>query len=126
MVKIFLLCLSAPFLVGFEYPRVHFSRDSYALSEIEDKKVEANAGWLGKNKGAVLILEGHCDEWGEESYNEELGDRRAREVKALLIKKGVDSERIIMVVSFGERKPIDPRPIKEAWDKNRRVEFVLR
>lgn len=107
-------------------PRVHFLRDSHELLGEARGIIAANARWLAQNPSAVLILEGHCDEWGEEPYNEELGDRRAREVKSGLIESGTDPERIIMVVSFGETHPLDPAHTREAWNKNRRVEFVLR
>lgn len=106
--------------------RIHFESNHFELTEEEKPKVDQNALWLKSHSEAVLILEGHCDEWGEDQYNLELGDRRAREVKAYLIEKGIDPERIIMVVSYGEGKPLDVRPRNEAWKANRRVEFVLR
>ncbi|MBI4125339.1 MAG: OmpA family protein [Deltaproteobacteria bacterium] len=107
-------------------PRIHFDRDSFFILESERSLLEKNAEWLNRNPRAVLILEGHCDEWGEDGYNLQLGDSRAREVKARLIEAGIDPERMIMVVSYGESRPLDPRATREAWDVNRRVEFVLR
>ncbi|MDP2600872.1 MAG: OmpA family protein [Deltaproteobacteria bacterium] len=105
---------------------VHFVSNSDQISESEFAPLDHNTALLQNNRDAVVILEGHCDEWGEASYNMELGDRRAREVKAYLMEKGVDPERIIMVVSYGESRPADERHIMDAWRKNRRVEFVLR
>lgn len=107
-------------------PRVHFKKNSFVVLESERFLLEKNAAWLNQNPKAVLILEGHCDEWGEEGYNLQLGDLRAREVKAYLIEQGVDPERMIMVVSYGESRPLDVRATREAWAANRRVEFVLR
>ncbi len=104
----------------------YFASNSDQLSESEGASLEKNIDWLKKNRDAVVILEGHCDEWGKSSYNMELGDRRAREVKAYLIEKGIDADRIIMVVSYGAERPADPRHLSEAWRRNRRVEFVLR
>jgi len=126
--KTLLLFSLAIFLVGFDFPtaRIHFDKNSFAIPASEAELLESNAHWLKENKEAVLILEGHCDEWGDDFYNLQLGDLRAREVKSYLIGKGIDPERIIMVVSYGSKKPLDPRPLKEAWAANRRVEFVLR
>ncbi|MDO8526525.1 MAG: OmpA family protein [Deltaproteobacteria bacterium] len=118
MKKVFLLLL----LVS----RVHFFSNSAELPPEERSALDQNVEWLKENPKTVVILEGHCDEWGDHTYNMELGDRRARETKAYLIEKGVNPERIIMVVSFGETRPLDDRHISEAWRQNRRVEFVLR
>lgn len=120
-----LLLLALSFLLmGFQ--PIHFLSNSFVIEENETKTLDQNVQWLKENPSAVIILEGHCDEWGKETYNLELGDRRAREVKAHLIEKGIDPERIIMVVSFGEGMPLDPRHVRDAWAANRRVEFVLR
>jgi len=122
------------FIVGFDtpqdgksfVPRIHFTWDSFVIPKEEKSLIDQNVRWLKENPYAVLILEGHCDEWGQETYNLELGDKRAREVKSYLIEQGIDSERVIMVVSYGEEKPLDRRSSKKAWALNRRVEFVLR
>lgn len=115
-----------PLLIAGFVPRIHFSSDSFKIEAAQNISLEQNVSWLQNHPRSVLILEGHCDEWGEQSYNMELGDRRAREVKAYLIEKAIEPERIIMVVSFGEDQPIDPGHFREAWRKNRRVEFILR
>lgn len=124
MIALFLLGLAVA--TGNFNPRIHFESNRFQITEEEKPKIDQSALWLQDHAQAVLILEGHCDEWGEDQYNLELGDKRAREVKAYLIEKGIDAERIIMVVSYGEGKPLDPRPINEAWKANRRVEFVIR
>lgn len=122
MKKHLLLCILSFLLIQ----RIHFEKNSFAISTEEEPLLQKNVDWLEKNPQTVLILEGHCDEWGDHGYNMELGDRRAREVKAYLMEKGVDPERIIMVVSYGETKPADERHVNEAWRQNRRVEFVMR
>lgn len=113
-------------LQDIPYKRVHFPFDNDEVFLKEMDLVALNAEWLKKNRDAVVILEGHCDENGPSKYNMELGDRRARTVKAHLIENGVPHDRIIMVVSFGETRPLDPKHNSEAWDMNRRVEFILR
>lgn len=108
------------------HPRVHFPFDSDEVLTEELVNLDKNAEWMKLNSGSVIILEGHCDEAGETSYNMELGDRRARTVKGYLIEKGVPYDRVIMVVSFGDTRPLDPAHSIEAWRKNRRVEFIIR
>ena len=125
--KYFFLSFLGMWLMAFDFaPRIHFEKNSFEISETEKNILAQNIDWLSENRGAVFILEGHCDEWGLNNYNLELGDKRAREVKAYLIEKGVDPERIIMVVSYGASRPLDARPTMEGWAANRRVEFVLR
>ena len=118
------LVILAAFSMGFQ--PVHFSSNSFVIEENQTEVLSQNIDWLKNNPGSVIILEGYCDEWGQDIYNVELGDRRAREVKAFLIEKGIDPERIIMVVSFGEKMPLDLSHNAQAWAANRRVEFVLR
>lgn len=107
-------------------PRIHFSSNRYEIDTSSADQIRRNVVWLVEHPDRVLILEGHADEWGEIDYNLQLGDLRAREVKHALIQEGVDPERLIMVVSLGESRPLDERKINEAWAANRRVEFVVR
>lgn len=105
---------------------IYFSSNSYEVEPSEMALLQQNVSWLKSHPNAVFILEGHCDEWGEDSYNLQLGDLRAREIKSYLMEQGINSDRVIMIVSFGESHPLDERHLPDAWRKNRRVEFVLR
>lgn len=108
------------------YPAIHFQSDSTQVLTEDRPKLDEDVAWLTQFPQAVVILEGHCDQTGRADYNMELGDRRAREIKSYLIERGIASDRIIMVVSFGEERPVDPRETHAALRQNRRVEFVLR
>lgn len=121
-----LLFSSKGVAASLPYSTVHFPFDRTKVVSREHIRMNENAAWLNNNSDSVVVLEGHCDEIGSNDYNMRLGDRRAREVKEQLIKKGVPYDQIIMVISFGESEPIDPAHNKNAWRKNRRVEFELR
>ena len=108
------------------HPAIHFQSDSTQVLTEDRSKLDEDVAWLKQYPQAVVILEGHCDQTGRADYNMELGDRRAREIKSYLIERGIDANRIIMVVSFGEERPVDPRETHAALRQNRRVEFVLR
>jgi outer membrane protein OmpA-like peptidoglycan-associated protein len=56
--------------------------------------------------------------------NLKLSDGRAKAVRAYLIKAGVAPDRL-NAVGYGETKPVDPADNEAAWEKNRRVEFVI-
>ena len=117
---------SQPSILQLPHSRVHFPFNQDEVTPDELVLIDENADWMNGHRSVVIILEGHCDERGSSSYNMQLGDLRARTVKARLIERGVSYDRIIMVVSYGEKKPIDEAHTQDAWRKNRRVAFVLR
>ena len=80
---------------------------------------------LMKEKGTMQVeIAGHTDPVGTEEYNLGLSDRRAKAVKSYLVKQGVDAANITTVF-FGESKPLDTTQTREAYRKNRRVEFKI-
>lgn len=107
-------------------PRVYFPfAVDYLLPDM-NREIDENIKWLEEKKNVYVILEGHCDEFGSKDFNMELGDRRARAIKAYMIEHGIPSERIIMVVSYGSSHPRSLGRRVEDMRENRRVEFVLR
>lgn len=105
---------------------VYFATNSSGIMPEAAKALDEDVKWMEENDDAVLILEGHCDQRGGEEFNKELGDKRARSVKAYLLSKGVEEKRIAAIISFGKTRPIDPANNPLAWKKNRRVELVPR
>lgn len=69
-------------------------------------------------------VEGHTDSRGGDDYNLNLSRERAAAVRTYLVEKGIAPERLVSE-GFGESRPVDPRETAEAWEKNRRVEFVI-
>jgi len=81
-----------------------------------------------KNDKIKIILEGHTDNVGSDSYNQKLSEKRANAVKTELIKKQVISSKAIEVKGLGETKPkIDCKENCSADEhsKNRRVEIIF-
>ena len=113
-------------LEDMEILRVYFPFASDYIVPETDNGIRQNIEWMNKNPETFVILEGHCDEVGPKDFNMELGDRRARAVKAHMIGNGIPAERIIMVVSYGSMRPLNPGHTIEDLRQNRRVEFVLR
>ena len=99
---------------------VNFEFDKYSLT-YDAKKIldDEITPWLEQNQVLKVVIEGHCDERGSQSYNKKLGLNRAKSVKEYLVKKGIDASRI-KVVSYGKTKPIDLGHNEDAWAKNRR------
>ena len=69
-------------------------------------------------------IEGHTDHRGDDDYNQELSETRAKAVLRYLVKAGVEGERLDSV-GYGESMPIAPNDTDAGMQKNRRVEFVI-
>nr|WP_086941171.1 OmpA family protein [Thaumasiovibrio occultus] len=72
----------------------------------------------------MLNILGHTDSSGSDSYNQELSQRRANEVRNQLIAEGVSPSRLI-AVGRGESSPIATNSTAAGKAQNRRVEIVL-
>jgi OOP family OmpA-OmpF porin len=82
---------------------------------------------VGKVKGInleVIIAVGHTDSVGSDAYNQKLSVRRAESVKAYLVSKGIEKNRIY-TEGKGEKQPVADNKTKEGRAKNRRVEIEV-
>jgi len=73
---------------------------------------------------ASLRVEGHADKRGSDTYNQRLALKRAKKVAAHVASLGVDKERMV-VLSFGERRPVRTGNRTIDLARNRRVEILL-
>lgn len=105
--------------VYFEYDRFTVSND--AIEVLQENAQALLSGLSGKS----LVIEGHCDERGTESYNMVLGERRANSVKKVLVDLGVPGDRI-QAVSYGKEKPFCTEQNEQCWQENRRGHFVFK
>ncbi len=109
----------------FLHEHVYFDFDSDVLRSDAKALLALKVQWLRENPDVIAVLiEGHCDERGSETYNLALGARRAQAVKAYLVDQGISTEQL-NTTSLGETRPLDQRQLEEAWAKNRRVSFVI-
>ena len=106
---------------ALELGTVYFDFDSAVLRSDATGTLKKNAAAMRGESGAVVTLEGHCDERGSEEYNLALGERRAEAVRTYLVDLGI-SGASLRVVSFGEAKPAVMGHDEAAWKWNRRVE----
>jgi len=70
-----------------------------------------------------LSIEGHTDNVGDETSNKELSEKRAEAVMNLLVKMGIDQDRLSSS-GYGESMPAAENNTAEGKANNRRVEFV--
>ena len=99
----------------------------YNSSEIRDEflpLIIRMAKTLEDNPRMQARLEGHADDRGTREYNLALGERRAQEVRTLVLLQGVGEDQVD-IISYGEEKPAMPGTGEASWELNRRVELVF-
>jgi outer membrane protein OmpA-like peptidoglycan-associated protein len=69
------------------------------------------------------VVEGHTDNTGSASTNDEISMKRAENVVAALVELGVEKSRLTPV-GKGSSEPIGSNSTAEGRSKNRRVEFI--
>ena len=82
---------------------------------------------VSKVKGVnleVIIAVGHTDSVGSDAYNQKLSVRRAEAVKAYLVSKGIERNRVY-TEGKGEKQPVADNKTAEGRAKNRRVEIEV-
>lgn len=77
---------------------------------------------LNSNSNASIVLSGHTDNSGAETFNEKLSMQRAVEVKNYLVQNGIDESRL-KTVGLGEMSPKASNNTIEGTALNRRVDF---
>ena len=80
----------------------------------------------GAGQSAFIEIEGHTDNLGEESFNMQLGLRRAEAVKNYLYEQHNVPLHKMNTISFGESRPAAPNDTSDGRAQNRRVVVKVR
>ncbi|NMM47771.1 PorP/SprF family type IX secretion system membrane protein [Marinigracilibium pacificum] len=106
------------------YFNFNFETDKSNLQD-EDKSTLFELVKIMENDPSLnVVIEGHTDDVGSESYNEKLSIKRAKAVADFLIENGI-SETRIKYTGYGEVKPLIDNVDVKSRSINRRVEFTL-
>jgi outer membrane protein OmpA-like peptidoglycan-associated protein len=100
--------------------RVHFEFDSADLGEDAKPLLDKSADCLKSNPEAHVTIAGGTDDIGSDTYNLELGKRRAVSVATYLESKGVDAGRI-REESVGKDNPLCSEKTDSCRSMNRRA-----
>jgi outer membrane protein OmpA-like peptidoglycan-associated protein len=71
-----------------------------------------------------LLIEGHTDSRGSDTYNQDLSQRRADAVRTALMAAGVGEERV-RALGLGEEYPVASNDTDAGRQENRRVEIII-
>ncbi len=89
-----------------------------------DKLKEVKALWESHPEWAALEVVGHADKRGPKDYNQDLSERRAEAVKKVLVALGMAEEKV-QTRGDGEPPPSEAGDDAEAYQENRRVDFLV-
>ena len=98
---------------------ITYDVDQYTVSEDQMDKLKAIAQIMKNDESINYEIIGYCDYSGSDEYNQKLSEKRAEQVKKLLVKRyGIDENRL---TTSGKGKTMPFGDIKYAI--NRRVSF---
>lgn len=103
---------------------IFFDFDRDVLRQESYPELDRIVALMNERASMQVELAGHTDTIGTEEYNLKLSQRRANAVMNYLTGKGIAKDRIV-VLFFGESKPVDTTNTKIGNSKNRRVEFKI-
>ena len=101
-----------------------FDFDKSVLKDEGKAKLDDVVSKLGSINLEVIIAVGHTDSVGSDAYNQALSVRRSEAVKAYLVGKGVEKNRVY-TEGKGEKQPVADNKTAEGRAKNRRVEIEV-
>jgi outer membrane protein OmpA-like peptidoglycan-associated protein len=79
---------------------------------------------MQQDPDSKMVVEGHTDSQGGDTYNQDLSQRRAQTVRDYLVSRGVASDRVTSQ-GFGSSRSVADNKSAEGRANNRRVEIVV-
>ncbi|MBP5572134.1 MAG: OmpA family protein [Bacteroidales bacterium] len=102
---------------------ITFETGKADLKEESIIELQRIATLMAQYSDLELVVEGHTDNTGSASTNNEISMKRAENVVAALVELGVEKSRLTPV-GKGSSEPIGSNNTAEGRSKNRRVEFI--
>ncbi len=109
-----------------EAPDLYFDLNSHVLRARERRKLDQIASALQNMlhdfPELIIVIEGHCDDWGVHEYKLQLGLERSDAVRRVLLNRSFPEDRVL-AASFGDRAPQCLTTDEVCHQKNQRVHF---
>lgn len=109
---------------------IYYEFNSAELTESSKKVLDALITIMDDNTEMEIELGAHTDDIGNEIYNQDLSEKRAKSCVDFLVSKNISASRLTFK-GYGETMPIAPNKLKKGKDnpagraKNRRTEFKV-
>lgn len=115
-------CVRAP--EELDGQQAFFAFDSAEISDAARDNLQAQALYMKQNRDVNITLQGRCDERGSTEYNLALGALRAGNAAHVMIRDGIEPERI-KTISYGKENPIYTGTGEKVWALNRNTTTVV-
>jgi outer membrane protein OmpA-like peptidoglycan-associated protein len=102
-----------------------FDYNSASLRSSSRDELREMADVFSKYPNTTIVVQGHTDSTGSDSYNQRLSERRANTVTGYIEDLGVRGSRID-AVGYGESRPKSSNSSASGRQQNRRVEIFIR
>lgn len=103
---------------------LNFITNSNAVDAEGTAKVNAFATFMKDSPAYKASIVGHTDNVGSEAFNQKLSEKRANQVKSMLVDQGVSADRL-SASGKGESMPVVANTTKANRATNRRIEVEL-
>ncbi len=103
---------------------VYFDSEQFNINQRSEEVLDKLAGIFKEYPNTNILVEGHTDSQGAESYNLTLSKNRAQAVTNYLVNDGVSKGRLT-TNWYGEAQPKYDNETAEGRAKNRRVEIAI-
>lgn len=101
-----------------------FEKQLFNIQTKSFDELKSLAQVLALRQDIMIEVEGHTDNRGDDAENMQLSKDRANEVKAYLVKNGIDGNRV-KVSYYGETKPMGNNESESGRQMNRRVRIKI-
>lgn len=99
---------------------IFFETGSYHILEASEDELSQLYDLLQQNPSLQVEIQGHTDNVGNEAFNLQLSDQRARSVVEYLTGKGIDSSRLTSK-GYGYQVPLESNDTEKGRSRNRRT-----
>lgn len=106
------------------FKRITFDQEEATLNSRAEPPVNELADFLDAYPERKVIIEGHTDNTGSQSFNQKLSQQRADAVRNALISRGILATRI-KAVGLGEQYPRTSNDTEAGRQYNRRVDIII-
>ncbi|TRO66466.1 OmpA family protein [Christiangramia sabulilitoris] len=103
---------------------VYFATEKYNINDKSEQTLNKLADIFKEYPNTNILVEGHTDNTGSDSYNLTLSKNRAQAVTSFLVDQGIDRGRFT-TKWYGESQPKYDNSTEEGRAKNRRVELAI-
>lgn len=102
-----------------------FAVDSATLSPQSELALDEFAQVMNEYPKTAIVIHGHTDSTGSESYNQALSERRATSVYNHMAMEGVSPDRMV-ALGYGESQPVADNGTEFGRSQNRRVGILVK